>query len=87
MSEIDIKDLNSGDVPFFARYLEGQLEPLSEAEVETVLGGKTGGGSKKLSDGPQTLKFPSDQEDGRPPDAMTQKFPSDGNDCVPPPEF
>jgi hypothetical protein len=71
MSDINKQDLNSEAVPFFARYLEGQVcEELSEEEMEVVRGG----------DGnTTTLKYPSDQEDGG-GTVMTQKFPSDQED-------
>lgn len=55
MSDINQQDLNSEAVPFFARYLEGQVcEELSEAEMEVVRGGDSTA---------TTLKYPSDQED------------------------
>ena len=40
MSEQDKQELNSKAVPFFARYLEGQLEDLSEEEMKAVGGGR-----------------------------------------------
>ncbi|MGK3985440.1 microviridin/marinostatin family tricyclic proteinase inhibitor [Sorangium sp. So ce136] len=56
-------------VPFFARFLEDQKR------VRTgVKAGKPA----------QTLKYPSDNEDGgggEPPIFTTLKYPSDGDDC------
>ncbi|WP_437925749.1 microviridin/marinostatin family tricyclic proteinase inhibitor [Sorangium sp. So ce291] len=61
---------DAGAVPFFARFLEDQKR------VRTgVKAGKPA----------QTLKFPSDSEDGggggEPPIFTTLKYPSDGDDC------
>ena len=76
MSEQDKQELNSKAVPFFARYLEGQLEDLSEEEMKAVGGGK----------GSMTKKYPSDSEEGgeittKMSDvAMTLKYPSDHED-------
>lgn len=59
-------------IPFFAHYLEGQIdfiEEISEAETQAV-----GGGFKAL-----TRKYPSDQEDCK-PIAITEKYPSDNED-------
>ncbi|MBX9253576.1 microviridin/marinostatin family tricyclic proteinase inhibitor [Desmonostoc muscorum CCALA 125] len=90
MSENKPEDLNSQAVPFFARFLEGQsFEDLSDEESEGFSGG--GCTSKKNDELVQTLKFPSDQEDGvtkkYPSDndeyAVTQKYPSDGDDTSP----
>ncbi|NJO93551.1 MAG: microviridin/marinostatin family tricyclic proteinase inhibitor [Hydrococcus sp. RM1_1_31] len=39
MSEIGIQDLNSKTVPFFSRYLEGQLEDLTQEELKAASGG------------------------------------------------
>ncbi len=83
MSENKPEDLNSQAVPFFARFLEGQsFEDLYDQESEAI----SGGGYTV-----QTLKFPSDQEDGvtkkYPSDndeyAVTNKYPSDGDDHFP----
>lgn len=71
MSDINQQDLNSEAVPFFARYLEGQVcEELSEAEMEVVRGGDSTA---------TTLKYPSDQEDSG-GGAVTLKYPSDQED-------
>ncbi len=68
MSDPNKKDLNSEVVPFFARFLEGQItEELSEEEMEAVKGGGD----------PVTMKYPSDNEDGS---VVTRKYPSDGDD-------
>ena len=64
----DQQEPNSEAVPFFVRYLEGQLEKLSEEEAESICGGND----------IMTRKFPSDQEDG--PGPVTLKFPSDQED-------
>ena len=63
MSEIDIKDLTKEPVesPFFARYLEGQL---SDEEQKTVVGGQLPFYKSKLSDMSQTMKYPSDSDEG-----------------------
>ena len=76
MSEQDKQELNSKAVPFFARYLEGQLEDLSEEEMKAVGGGR----------GWMTKKYPSDSEEGGEITTklrdvvMTLKYPSDGED-------
>jgi hypothetical protein len=85
-----MSDLNHQDpriVPFFARYLEGQLgEDLSEEEMAAVSGGsdvvtmaypsdQEGGGG-----GAVTQKYPSDNEDGGGGGVMTKKYPSDQED-------
>ena len=74
MSDMNERDSNQEAVPFFARYLEGQLdymEDVSEEEMQAMAGGYKG----------VTRKFPSDQEDhpggGT---VMTKKFPSDQED-------
>lgn len=88
MTDINIQDLDSNNVPFFARYLEGQMEQVSEAEAAALLGGKSKipgapspGVTNRLADQLQTQKFPSDQEDVSQP-IMTQKFPSDQEDIA-----
>jgi hypothetical protein len=73
MSDIDKQDLKQEAVPFFARYLEGQInfiEEISEEETQAVAGGT---GVKKLPLKAVTEKFPSDQEDGG--GVVTLKFP------------
>ena len=92
MSENKPEELNSQAVPFFARFLEGQnFEDLSEQESEAISGGSCGVTKKKKDPIAQTLKYPSDQEDGvtkkAPSDsdeAFTNKYPSDGDDTLPP---
>jgi len=77
MSEKNKRESDSKAVPFFARYLEGQLEDLSEAEMKAV------GGQRGLI---TTQKYPSDSEDGVSikPDwndiPVTRKYPSDHED-------
>lgn len=81
MSNDDNVAKNSSSVPFFARYLEGQfLTEVSEKEMDEVKGGiryfhlPTEGMV-------QTLKYPSDNEDGSPGhEIMTRKYPSDKED-------
>ncbi|MBE8968612.1 microviridin/marinostatin family tricyclic proteinase inhibitor [Nostocales cyanobacterium LEGE 12452] len=90
MSENKPEKLNSQAVPFFARFLEGQsLEDLSEEESKGIIGGcNSTTNTNPNNDGlVQTLKYPSDQEEGAvttKPDnddyAVTQKYPSDGDD-------
>ncbi len=73
MSKQDKQKLNSKAVPFFARYLENQLDELSEEEMNAVVGGcplpPVKGGNLV------TEKFPSDSDE-----AMTMKYPSDNED-------
>ena len=74
MSDMNERDSNQEAVPFFARFLEGQLdymEDMSEEEIQAMAGG-----SKAV-----TRKFPSDQEDhsgGKP--VIPKKCPSDPKD-------
>jgi len=94
VSENKPEDLNSQAVPFFARFLEGQsFEDLSDEESEAISGGTCGVTQKRADAIAQTLKFPSDQEEGGiatrkyPSDsdeAVTNKYPSDGDDTFPP---
>jgi hypothetical protein len=74
MDEIEIKDLAGKDLPFFARFLEGQMEDISEEEAGNVAGGKL----CRCPNSPTTRKYPSDREDG----VMTKKYPSDSEDSV-----
>jgi Serine endopeptidase inhibitors len=66
MSNLNIHNLNSSSIPFFARYLEAQgCQDLSEAETQLINGGlsfdyKEGGQNKITS--PGLL----DDENGRP---------------------
>ena len=88
----DSQEPNSEAVPFFVRYLEGQLEELSEKEAESISGGLCGDNIKTRKypsnhedvpeqGWPMTLKYPSDHEDvpeqGWP---MTRKYPSDSDE-------
>ena len=78
----DQQESNSPVVPFFARYLEGQLEDLSQEAAESISGGTcdnligeivehlTGTEKDPI---PVTKKYPSDHEDL----AVTLKYPSD----------
>jgi hypothetical protein len=84
MSEISKQNSNFEAVPFFARYLEGQIEELSEEEMEAAIGGSINTTLKYPSDmedaGSMTKKYPSDTDV-----ATTDKYPSDGDDdpqCV-----
>ena len=73
MSEPDKQKLNSKAVPFFARYLENQLEELSEEEMKAAVGGCPF--SPVKGDYAVTNKYPSDVDE-----AVTMKYPSDGDD-------
>ncbi|MDZ8263210.1 microviridin/marinostatin family tricyclic proteinase inhibitor [Nostoc sp. ChiQUE01b] len=77
MSENKPEDFNSQAVPFFARFLEGQsIEDLSDQESKAILGGCNNVTNKENDELVQTLKYPSDQEDG----AVTKKYPSDSDE-------
>jgi Serine endopeptidase inhibitors len=80
VDEIKIDDLNTTpELPFFARFLEGQMEDLSDAEANEIAGGKIRIGLP--IDGFITNKYPSDLEDGHGGDMpMTKKYPSDRED-------
>lgn len=93
MSDMDKQDLKQEAVPFFARYLEGQIdfiEEISDEETQAVVGGK---GVKKLPNDKNhssscgsklvTRKYPSDNEDvsGGGGTVVTLKFPSDNEDA------
>jgi hypothetical protein len=67
MSNSNNNNINSEPVPFFARYLEGQLEDLSEEEMAEVVGGSTF----------VTMAYPSDQEVADDGIVSTKKYPSD----------
>jgi Serine endopeptidase inhibitors len=74
MDKINIQDLDGKDLPFFARFLEGQIEDISEGEAGDVVGGKH---CRRCSPPiAMTRKYPSDNEDM----AMTKKYPSDSED-------
>ena len=75
MSEINKQNLNAKEVPFFARYLEGQgYEELSENELDNIRGGY-------LHPKPTTRKYPSDSEDGGDGGPVTLKYPSDNDEA------
>jgi Serine endopeptidase inhibitors len=86
MSDNKQQNLSSQELPFFARYLEGQFcDDLSEEEMQEVQGGfrpvnpKPPLTYKHPSDIVSlTKKYPSDQEEH----AVTEKYPSDGDDHV-----
>ena len=78
MADQKRQNLNAHAVPFFARYLEGQLEELSEEEAEAVGGGYSLARKKHSFSCYVTRKYPSDCDEG--PIAVTLKFPSDCED-------
>ncbi|WP_017315241.1 microviridin/marinostatin family tricyclic proteinase inhibitor [Mastigocladopsis repens] len=74
MSKNHKQNLKQEAVPFFARYLEGQIIELSEEEMQAVVGGK--------KDIVTTQKYPSDSEEDSEPILVTQKYPSDNDDST-----
>jgi len=67
MSDQNNQEKNSSNVPFFARYLEGQfLTEVSESEMDEVQGGIKHINIKDIKDIVVSLKYPSDEEDGSP---------------------
>jgi hypothetical protein len=96
VDEIKVNDLDPTDLPFFARFLEGQMEDLSAAEADEIVGGRVRIArpigivfSKKYPSDhedsrgcvlPMTKKYPADREDLPGDLVVTQKFPSDGED-------
>ena len=74
----DQQESNSPAVPFFARYLEGQLEDLSQEETESISGGNCSNYTGEIGEAPipVTKKYPSDNEDF----AVTLKYPSDNEE-------
>ena len=75
MSDMDKQDLKQETVPFFARYLEGQInfiEEISDEETQAVVG--SGEGVKKKL--PNKKKHPL----GCGGIAVTEKYPSDNED-------
>jgi hypothetical protein len=85
-NKINIDNLEGQELPFFARFLENQIETVEDAEAEDVHGGRRPNfHSKKYpsdhEDGhgtPETRKYPSDREDAFGP--YTNKYPSDQED-------
>ena len=73
MSNKDKQELNSQAVPFFGRYLEGQLCEDGGGSVTE----KYPSDNEEGSD-PMTRKFPSDNEEDDSP--VTLKYPSDNED-------
>ncbi|WP_063748449.1 microviridin/marinostatin family tricyclic proteinase inhibitor [Fischerella sp. PCC 9605] len=72
MSNSKKQDLNLSVVPFFARYLEGQLcEDLSSEEMEKITGG-----SEVV-----TMRYPSDNEDSNPV-PMPPSYPTQPNQPI-----
>lgn len=83
MSKIEKQNLKQKAVPFFARYLEGQInfiEEISEEETQAVVGGGTHMTPKSPSY-MTTMKYPSDNEDisGGCKIGVTEKYPSDSD--------
>jgi hypothetical protein len=93
MSDINKQDLKQEAVPFFARYLEGQInfiEEISDEETQAVVGSGEGV-KKKLPNNEKhplgcggkvmTEKYPSDNEDVSGGGILvTRKYPSDNED-------
>ncbi|BAZ07397.1 microviridin/marinostatin family tricyclic proteinase inhibitor [Calothrix sp. NIES-3974] len=82
--------------PFFARYLEAQLQDLSEAEIEAISGGGMAvtlaypSDQEGVEGGVVTQKYPSDHEDVSDGTITTKKYPSDQEDSgfnIPFPNF
>ena len=98
MSEFEQQDSKQEAVPFFARYLEGQIdyiEDLSEEEMQSVGGGKgfvrhncpsnaKDGGTEGVI---VTQKFPSDNADSGSENVVTLKYPSDNEESGTPSEL
>ncbi|MDE5422015.1 microviridin/marinostatin family tricyclic proteinase inhibitor [Ancylomarina sp. DW003] len=59
--------------PFFANFLENQV---NEDEIQQVKGGLTPESATKLPDLDQTMKYPSDNDEG----LQTMKYPSDNDE-------
>lgn len=81
----DQQESNSPEVPFFARYLEGQLEDLPPEETESISGGTGGNLTGEIREDLEDLiaviqKFPSDSEDSLL--IATRKYPSDHEDLT-----
>jgi Serine endopeptidase inhibitors len=79
LDNIEINNLDTTDLPFFARFLEGQMEDVSEVESASVAGGSnitSSGINKKFLDMAYTNKYPSDGDD-QGGGVVTQRYPSD----------
>jgi hypothetical protein len=57
--------MNEAQMPFFARFLEGQEYPQVESDVKAGPGG-WGGGTAPAIDQVHTMKYPSDGDDNPP---------------------
>jgi len=74
------KKTNSLHQPFFASFLESQAR-------QSIQGGDDPSPTSVLADQPQTMKYPSDQEDGGPTKPaldgyQTMKYPSDSDEDI-----
>jgi hypothetical protein len=60
--------MKEGQIPFFARFLEGQDYPQVESDVKAGPGGGHGGGGGTSPDldNVTTMKYPSDGDDDPP---------------------
>lgn len=81
-SEIQTNEIGGQDLPFFARFLEGQNEEIADSNVTLTdrrIANKT---RPALEDRVrETRKFPSDSEDSHGSGStVTKKYPSDGED-------
>ncbi len=84
MDNIEINNLDTADLPFFARFLEGQMEDIAEPESAAVKGGKISSGGISTIDPSllrQTNKYPSDGDD-QGGGVVTKKYPSDNEDIA-----
>lgn len=69
-------DLDAQELPFFARYLEGQItQDVSEEDAKQI----SGGASPLV-----TFKYPSDIDEVAKPKKfdVTHKYPSDGDESI-----
>lgn len=93
MSDNDKENSKPEVVPFFARYLEGQMdymEDASESEMQALAGGSRAITRKYPSDSEDsshsgnvtTLKYPSDNEEYFSGGIVTQKYPSDNDEGI-----
>jgi hypothetical protein len=81
-NEIPANKIVASDLPFFARFLEGQNEEIADANVAST--------DRLIANKPlaerrdrvrETRKFPSDREDNHGGSVnVTKKYPSDGED-------